>query len=168
MPTQDLGAPAHRKFDIEAWMPGLGRYGEISSASNCTDYQARRLNIRYRPEAAPAAAAAAAAGAAAEAAAAAAAGSGAPPAAGGKKGGKKGGGGGGGGGKKAPTQFVHTLNATACAVPRMIVAILENHQQADGSVAIPPALRPFMMGIQAIPSAGSILPQAAAAQAAET
>lgn len=48
MPTGDLGAPAYRKLDIEAWMPGLGRYGEISSASNCTDYQSRRLNIRYR------------------------------------------------------------------------------------------------------------------------
>lgn len=47
MPTGDLGAPAYRKFDVEAWMPGLQRYGEISSASNCTDYQARRLNIRY-------------------------------------------------------------------------------------------------------------------------
>jgi seryl-tRNA synthetase len=46
MPSGDLGAPAYRKFDVEAWMPGLGRYGEISSASNCTDYQARRLNIR--------------------------------------------------------------------------------------------------------------------------
>jgi len=48
MPTGDLGAPAYRKLDMEAWLPGLGRYGEISSASNCTDYQARRLNIRYR------------------------------------------------------------------------------------------------------------------------
>ena len=48
MPTGDLGAPAYRKLDIEAWMPGLQRYGEISSASNCTDYQSRRLNIRYR------------------------------------------------------------------------------------------------------------------------
>lgn len=48
MPTMDLGAPAYRKFDVEAWMPGMGRYGEISSASNCTDYQSRRLNIRYR------------------------------------------------------------------------------------------------------------------------
>ena len=53
MPTGDLGAPAHRKFDIEAWMPGLQRYGEISSASNCTDYQSRRLNIRYRYTQAP-------------------------------------------------------------------------------------------------------------------
>ena len=50
MPTGDLGAPAYRKFDVEAWMPGMGRYGEISSASNCTDYQSRRLNIRYRPD----------------------------------------------------------------------------------------------------------------------
>lgn len=48
MPTGDLGAPAYRKLDIEAWMPGMERYGEISSASNCTDYQSRRLNIRYR------------------------------------------------------------------------------------------------------------------------
>jgi seryl-tRNA synthetase len=54
MPTGDLGAPAYRKFDVEAWMPGLNRYGEISSASNCTDYQSRRLNIRYRPAAAAA------------------------------------------------------------------------------------------------------------------
>lgn len=50
MPSGDLGAPAHRKYDIEAWMPGAQRYGEISSASNCTDYQSRRLNIRYRSE----------------------------------------------------------------------------------------------------------------------
>ena len=49
MASHDLGAPAYRKYDIEAWMPGMQRYGEISSASNCTDYQARRLNIRYRP-----------------------------------------------------------------------------------------------------------------------
>ena len=48
MPSGDLGAPAYRKFDVETWMPGLKRYGEISSASNCTDYQSRRLNIRYR------------------------------------------------------------------------------------------------------------------------
>lgn len=94
MPMHDLGAPAYRKFDVEAWMPGLGRYGEISSASNCTDYQARRLNIRYRP-----------AGGDAER-----------------------------GGKKAPLRFVHTLNATACAVPRMLIAILETHQQARGGV----------------------------------
>lgn len=110
MPSCDLGAPAYRKFDIEAWMPGLQRYGEVSSASNCTDYQSRRLNIRYRPS---------------------------EPASEGGKNKKK---------KKAPTQFVHTLNGTGCAVPRMIVAILENNQQEDGSIVIPEALRPFMMG----------------------
>ncbi|WIA23340.1 hypothetical protein OEZ85_000104 [Tetradesmus obliquus] len=131
MPSGDLGAPAYRKFDVEAWMPGLGRYGEISSASNCTDYQARRLNIRYRP---------AAKGAAAEqdAAAAAAAGSGKK----GKKGGSKSSGG--------ATAYVHTLNATACAVPRMIVAILENFQQADGSVVVPEVLRPYLGGMEVI------------------
>lgn len=101
MPTHDLGAPAQRKFDIEAWMPGRGGYGEISSASNCTDYQARRLNIRYRQE-------------------------------------------------RGDNRFVHTLNATACAVPRMIVAILENNLQPDGSVLIPEPLRPFMGGMEYI------------------
>jgi seryl-tRNA synthetase len=107
MPTADLGAPAHRKFDVEAWMPGLGRYGEISSASNCTDFQARRLNVRYRPATAA-------------------------------------------GGAKAKTEYAHTLNATACAVPRMLVAILENFQQEDGSVVVPEVLRPYMMGIEVI------------------
>lgn len=101
MPTKDLGHPAHRKFDIEAWMPGRGSYGEISSASNCTDYQARRLGIRYKA----------------------------------KEGGNK---------------FVHTLNATACAVPRIIVAILENFQRKDGSVVVPEALRPFLGGLEVI------------------
>ncbi|KAL8162026.1 hypothetical protein V2J09_013515 [Rumex salicifolius] len=105
MASCDLGAPAYRKFDVEAWMPGLGRYGEISSASNCTDYQSRRLGIRYRPS---------------------------EPSAG------------------APTQFVHTLNATACAVPRMMVCLLENNQQEDGSVTIPEILRPFMGGQERI------------------
>jgi seryl-tRNA synthetase len=101
MPTQDLGAPAQRKFDIEAWMPGRGEYGEISSASNCTEYQARRLNIRFKEG-------------------------------------------------QGDNQFVHTLNATACAVPRMIVAILENNLQADGSVVIPEPLRPYMGGMEVI------------------
>lgn len=125
MPTADLGAPAYRKYDVEAWMPGLGRYGEISSASNCTDFQSRRLNIRYRPKAAEV-----------ETSDVAENGNN-------NKGKKK-------GQKKVPTQFVHTLNATACAVPRMIVAILENFQQEDGSVVIPEALRPYMMGIDVI------------------
>lgn len=104
MPTHDLGAPAQRKFDMEAWMPGRGAYGEISSASNCTDYQARRLNIRYKTSLGP----------------------------------------------NSENKFVHTLNATACAVPRMIVAILENNLQADGSVTIPEPLRPFMGGMDSI------------------
>ncbi|XP_010916662.1 serine--tRNA ligase, chloroplastic/mitochondrial isoform X1 [Elaeis guineensis] len=115
MATGDLGAPAYRKFDVEAWMPGLDRYGEISSASNCTDYQSRRLGIRYRPSPSD------------------------PSQASSKKG--KG---------STPTQFVHTLNATACAVPRMIVCLLENFQQEDGSVLIPEPLRPFMGGLHVI------------------
>lgn len=115
MASEDLGAPAYRKFDIEAWMPGLERYGEISSASNCTDYQSRRLGIRYRPESSSSS----------------------------PKKGK-------GSSSSAPTQFVHTLNATACAVPRMIVCLLENYQQEDGSVVIPEVLRPFMGGLQVI------------------
>ncbi|HEV3167708.1 MAG TPA: serine--tRNA ligase [Isosphaeraceae bacterium] len=97
--TGDLGGPAYRKFDIEAWMPGrgeAGEYGEVTSTSNCTDYQARRLNVRYRP------------------------------------GGQKG------------TRFVHTLNGTAIALSRAIIAILENFQRADGLVDVPAALRPFM------------------------
>lgn len=113
MATEDLGAPAYRKFDVEAWMPGLGRYGEISSASNCTDYQSRRLGIRYRPELSSTS----------------------------PKKGKA---------NLSPPQFVHTLNATACAVPRMIICLLENNQQEDGSVVIPEPLRPFMGGIELI------------------
>jgi len=134
MPTGDLGAPAYRKFDVEAWMPGLGRFGEISSASNCTDYQARRLNLRYRP-------------------------SGGEEKEKEKSGGGKKGGGKGGGGEKggAPTAFVHTLNATAVAVPRMIVAILEGNQQKDGSVVVPEVLRPYLGGMDVIrpPAAAS-------------
>ncbi|KAL6559759.1 Serine--tRNA ligase, chloroplastic/mitochondrial [Orobanche gracilis] len=109
MAMEGLGAPAYRKFDVEAWMPGMGRYGEISSTSNCTDYQSRRLGIRYRLE---------------------------PSNSNPSKQGK---------GNSASTQFVHTLNATACAVPRMIICLLENYQQEDGSVVVPEPLRPFMV-----------------------
>ncbi|MEZ6094792.1 MAG: serine--tRNA ligase [Pirellulaceae bacterium] len=94
--TGDLGGPAYRKFDLEAWMPGrgdAGEWGEVTSTSNCTDYQARRLNIRY------------------------------------KKTGEKG------------THFVHTLNGTAIALSRALIAVLENHQNEDGSVSIPHILR---------------------------
>ncbi|KAI3968566.1 hypothetical protein MKW92_017253 [Papaver armeniacum] len=119
MATGDLGAPAYRKFDVEAWMPGLGRYGEISSASNCTDYQSRRLGIRFRPSTEQTSS--------------------------NSKKGKA---------NVGTTQFVHTLNATACAVPRMIVCLLENFQQEDGSVVIPKPLRPFMGGLEQIRSKG--------------
>jgi seryl-tRNA synthetase len=97
--TGDLGAPAYRKFDLEAWMPGRGEggaYGEVTSTSNCTDYQARRLRMRFRRKAT----------------------------------------------KK--NELVHTLNGTAIAVPRTLIALLENHQRADGSVAIPKALQPYV------------------------
>ena len=90
----DLGSSANRKFDIEAWIPTQGAYREVTSTSNCTDFQARRLNIRYKD----------------------------------------------GDG----TKTVATLNGTLVAIPRMIVAIFENHQNADGSVNIPKALQPFL------------------------
>ena len=95
----DLGGPAYRKFDLEAWMPGRGEggeFGEVTSTSNCTDYQSRRLGIRYRSP------------------------------------GEKG------------TRFVHTLNGTAIAISRALIAILENHQQADGSVRVPEVLQRYM------------------------
>jgi seryl-tRNA synthetase len=97
--TGDLGGPAYRKFDLEAWMPGrgdAGEFGEVTSTSNCTDYQARRLNIRYKSK------------------------------------GEKG------------THFVHTLNGTAIAISRAIIAVLENYQQADGSIVVPEVLRPWV------------------------
>ncbi|MCR9165094.1 MAG: serine--tRNA ligase [Nannocystaceae bacterium] len=98
----DLGGPAYRKYDIEAWMPGRGEYGEVTSTSNCTDYQARRLRVRYRTEA---------------------------PADGKKS--------------KGKNRFVHMLNGTAIANTRTILAVLENHQQEDGTVRVPEALRPY-------------------------
>jgi seryl-tRNA synthetase len=97
--TGDLGGPAYRKYDLEAWMPGRGQggeYGEVTSTSNCTDYQARRLNIRYKTH------------------------------------------------KQKGTRFVRTLNGTAVAVTRALLAILENNQQADGSVIVPEVLRPWV------------------------
>lgn len=97
--TGDLGGPAYRKFDLEAWMPGrgeAGEYGEVTSTSDCTDYQSRRLNIRYRPT------------------------------------GQKG------------TRFVHTLNGTAVAVSRAIIAVMENYQRADGKIDVPEVLKPYI------------------------
>ena len=89
----ELGASAAKKYDVEAWMPGQEAYREVTSCSNCTDYQARRLQCRIRTETGP--------------------------------------------------ELVHTLNGTAIAVGRAIIAIIENHQQSDGTVAIPDALRPY-------------------------
>ena len=97
--TGDLGGPAYRKYDLEAWMPGRGdggEYAEVTSTSNCTDYQARRLGIRY------------------------------------KKKGEKG------------TKFVHTLNGTAIALSRALIAVIENYQQADGSIEIPVVLQSIL------------------------
>jgi len=96
IPTGDLGASARRKFDCEVWVPSLGEYREVTSASNCGDFQARRLKIRRAA--------------------------------------------------KPDNEFVATLNGTAIAVPRIIIAILENHLQADGNVGVPSALRPFFGG----------------------
>jgi seryl-tRNA synthetase len=94
--TGDLGGPAYRKYDLEAWMPGRNEYGEVTSASNCTDFQARRLGTRYKSA------------------------------------------------EKKGTHFVHTLNGTAIACTRAIIAILENYQQADGSIVIPEVLRAWV------------------------
>lgn len=94
--TGDLGGPAYRKYDIEAWMPGRGCYGEVTSTSNCTDYQARRLNARFKVK------------------------------------GEKG------------TNFVHTLNGTAVAISRALLAVLEMGQQEDGTIVMPKVLRPYL------------------------
>jgi len=102
--TADLGAPSYRTFDLEAWMPGkpnkagrMGDWAEITSTSNCTDYQSRALNIKYKN-------------------------------------------------KNGDKKLVHTLNGTAVAVSRAIIAIMENYQQADGSIEIPKVLRKYMPG----------------------
>jgi seryl-tRNA synthetase len=93
--TGDLGGAAYRKYDLEAWMPGRNDFGEVTSTSNTTDYQARRLAIRYRKE----------------------------------------------GGRP---QLLHTLNGTAIAMPRVIIALLENNQHEDGSVTLPETLMPYV------------------------
>lgn len=97
--TGDMGFSAARTYDLEVWLPGQARYREISSCSTCTDFQARRMNARYRPE-----------------------------------------------GEKA-TRFVHTLNGSGLAVGRTLVAVVENYQQEDGSVAVPPVLQPYLGGL---------------------
>jgi seryl-tRNA synthetase len=98
--TADLGQASAKTYDIEVWLPGQEKYREISSCSNCESYQARRLDLRFRPT---------------------------------------------GGGKAEPC---HTLNGSGLAVGRTLVAVLENYQEADGSVTIPHALGPYMGGLE--------------------
>jgi seryl-tRNA synthetase len=96
----DTGFAVRKTYDIEVWLPGQGRYREISSCSNCGDFQARRMNARYRPHG------------------------------------------------ERRTELVHTLNGSGLAVGRTLIAVLENGQQADGSITLPPALRPYMNGTE--------------------
>jgi seryl-tRNA synthetase len=100
--TGDMGFSAAKTYDLEVWLPGQDAYREISSCSNCTDFQARRARLRYRPE------------------------------------------------PKGKPRFVHTLNGSGLAVGRTLIAVLENHQQADGSVLVPAALRPYLGGQERI------------------
>jgi seryl-tRNA synthetase len=100
--TGDMGFNSVKTYDLEVWLPGQGEYKEISSCSNCGDFQARRGDLRYRPE------------------------------------------------PKAKPRFLHTLNGSGLAVGRTLVAVLENYQQADGSVVVPAALRPYMDGLERI------------------
>jgi seryl-tRNA synthetase len=98
----DAGFAAAKSYDLEVWLPGQGRYREISSCSNCEAFQARRLDLKYRPA---------------------------------------------GGGR---VEYCHTLNGSGLAVGRTLIAVLENYQQADGSVTVPAALRPYMGGLERI------------------
>lgn len=104
--TGDMGFGARKTYDIEVWLPGQNAYREISSCSVCGDFQARRMNARYRPS------------------------------------------------EEKGTRFVHTLNGSGLAVGRTLVAILENFQQADGSVAVPSALQPYLGGLEVIAADG--------------
>jgi seryl-tRNA synthetase len=98
----DTGAGARKTYDLEVWLPGQGRYREISSCSNTGDFQARRMKARYRED-----------------------------------------------GDKN-TKFVHTLNGSGLAVGRTLIAVLENYQREDGSIAVPDVLRPYMGGVDVI------------------
>jgi len=102
MCTGDLSFVAAKKFDVEVWAAGSGEWLEVSSCSNFHDFQARRMNMRYRPE------------------------------------------------KGAKTRYPHTLNGSGLALPRVMIAILENYQQQDNSVVIPEVLRPYMGGVEVI------------------
>ena len=94
----DLGAPAAKKYDLEAWFPGQEQYRELTSCSNCTDFQARRLRCRFKE------------------------------------------------GEGGSAELVHTLNGTAVAIGRTLIAVMETHQQEDGAVRVPEAVRPFIPG----------------------
>jgi seryl-tRNA synthetase len=102
MVTGDLGFTAAKKYDLELWAPGCQEWLEVSSASNCEAFQARRTNIRFRRT------------------------------------------------PKAKPEFVHTLNGSGLALPRTLIAVLENYQQPDGSVVVPEVLRPWMGGLERI------------------
>jgi seryl-tRNA synthetase len=97
-----MGFSAAKTYDLEVWLPGQSAYREISSCSNCAEFQARRAQVRYRRE------------------------------------------------KSGRPVFVHTLNGSGLAVGRTLVAVLENYQQKDGAVTVPPALRPYMSGLERI------------------
>ncbi|CAG99186.1 putative serine--tRNA ligase DIA4 [Kluyveromyces lactis] len=100
MPSNDLGSPAYKKYDIEAWMPGRGSFGEITSTSNCTDFQSRRMHTRFRNE-------------------------------------------------EGELEYAHTLNGTAMAVPRVIVALVENnYDPVSDTISIPQALQPYLDGME--------------------
>ena len=105
--TGDLGFSAQKTYDIEVWLPGQDRYREISSCSNCGEFQARRMRARFRPR------------------------------------------------DRKGTDFVHTLNGSGLAVGRTLIAVIENYQQADGSIRVPEALQPFMGGIEVIAAQGA-------------
>ena len=98
----DMGFSARKTYDIEVWLPGQDAYREISSCSNCGDFQARRMKARFRPK------------------------------------------------EGKGTRFVHTLNGSGLAVGRTLIAVLENYQRGNGTVAVPEALRPYMGGVEVI------------------
>ena len=100
--TGDMGFGARKTYDIEVWLPGQNAYREISSCSVCGDFQARRMDARYRPK------------------------------------------------DEKATRFVHTLNGSGVAVGRALIAVMENYQEADGSVTIPEVLKPYMGGLEKI------------------
>jgi seryl-tRNA synthetase len=100
--TGDMGFSARKTYDLEVWLPGQDTFREISSCSNCGDFQARRMKARFRPS----------------------------------------------GGKG--TQFVHTLNGSGLAIGRTLIAVMENYQQADGSIVVPQVLQPYLGGLEVI------------------